>query len=79
MMSYVAFYVSAHADDWISFRGHQAWGDLKETGDDVRIVFVYTTAGDAGRDDGWWHRREDGDREAQGYATQPVGQRRRLE
>jgi hypothetical protein len=54
----IAFYVMAHQDDWQLFRGDQAWIDLNESG--ARIVFVYTTAGDAGRTDGWWEARERG-------------------
>jgi hypothetical protein len=54
----VAFYVSPHQDDWQFFRGEQAWVDLRVP--DVRIVFIYTTAGDAGQEDGWWEAREKG-------------------
>jgi hypothetical protein len=54
----VGFYVTAHQDDWQLFRGEQAWADLNTAG--VRIVFVYTTAGDAGATNGWWEARERG-------------------
>jgi hypothetical protein len=54
----IAFYVTSHQDDWQLFRGDQAWGDLSASG--ARIVFVYTTAGDAHRTDGWWEARERG-------------------
>jgi hypothetical protein len=56
-MGSVAFYVVAHQDDWQLFRGQQAWIDI-ETG--AQIVFVYLTAGDAGRTNGWWEAREVG-------------------
>jgi hypothetical protein len=54
----VAFYVSPHQDDWQFFRGEQAWDDLRVPG--VRVVFIYTTAGDAGQAGGWWEARERG-------------------
>lgn len=54
----IAFYVSGHQDDWQFFRGEQAYSDLNGPG--VRIVFIYTTAGDAGQTDGWWEARERG-------------------
>ena len=54
----VAFYVTAHQDDWELFRGEQAFADLKML--NTKIVFVFTTAGDAGQTDGWWEAREQG-------------------
>jgi hypothetical protein len=56
-MAPISFYVMAHEDDWQMFRGEQAWIDIQTGG---RVVFVYTTAGDAGRTDGWWEAREQG-------------------
>jgi len=55
---YIGFYVAAHEDDWQFFRGEQAYADLNAA--NVRIVFIHTTAGDAGRTDGWWEVRERG-------------------
>ncbi len=54
----VAFYVTAHQDDWQFFRGEQAYQDL--TTGDTRIVFIYTTAGDDKMLPGWWEAREKG-------------------
>lgn len=54
-MPYVGCYVAAHQDDWQLFRGEQAWADLNTAG--VRVVFVHTTAGDAGATNGWWEAR----------------------
>lgn len=52
----VAFYVTAHhQDDWQLFRGHHAHEDLLTPG--AKIVFVYSTANDAGLLPGWWGRR----------------------
>lgn len=59
-MSYdaVAFYVTAHEDDWELFRGEVAYDDVNSAVN--KIVFIHTTAGDAGRKDGWWEAREQG-------------------
>jgi hypothetical protein len=57
-MATVAFYVTAHQDDWQFWRGEQAYVDLKSS--KARIVFIQTTAGDAGQVDGWWEARERG-------------------
>ncbi len=58
----VAFYVSAHQDDWQLFRGEVGFDDIGNT--DAKIVFVFATAGDAGeafeQDAGWWEARESG-------------------
>jgi hypothetical protein len=62
-MPTVAFYVIAHQDDWELFRGQQAYEDI--TTYDTRIVFIYTTAGDAGKTVDWWQKREHGALRAQ--------------
>jgi len=54
----IVFYLAAHQDDWELFRGEQAFADLQTP--NLRVVFIYTTAGDAGRTDGWWEAREQG-------------------
>jgi len=54
----IVFYVAAHQDDWELFRGEQAFADLQTP--NLKVVFIYTTAGDAGRTDGWWEAREQG-------------------
>jgi hypothetical protein len=54
----IVFYVAAHQDDWELFRGEQAFADLQTP--NLKVVFIYTTAGDAGRTDGWWETREQG-------------------
>jgi len=54
----IVFYVAAHQDDWELFRGEQAFADLQTP--DLKVIFIYTTAGDAGRTDGWWEAREQG-------------------
>lgn len=57
-MPVVVYYVSAHPDDVLLFRGEVLHGDLHW--DDVRVVNIVTTAGDAGRIDDWWWAREHG-------------------
>ena len=42
----VVFYIGAHQDDWQLFMSPQAYYDL--IADNTRVVFIYTTAGDAG-------------------------------
>lgn len=58
----VAFYLSAHQDDWQLFRGEVGYNDVALSG--AKIVFVFATAGDAGEagdaDSGWWEAREAG-------------------
>jgi hypothetical protein len=54
----IAFYICAHQDDWQLFRGEQAYKDIVSP--NTKIIFIYTTAGDAGRDDSWWKAREEG-------------------
>ena len=69
-MGTVAFYVTAHQDDWQLFRGQQAWSDIKSG---ARIVFVYLTAGDGGGTmaPGWWQAREQGALESCRLVTGP--------
>jgi LmbE family N-acetylglucosaminyl deacetylase len=54
----VVFYIGAHQDDWQLFMSPQAYYDL--IADNTRVVFMYTTAGDAGGDAGWRHGRRYG-------------------
>jgi hypothetical protein len=54
----VAFYITAHQDDWQLFRGEVAYADVKKSSS--KVVFIHTTAGDAGLTNGWWEAREQG-------------------
>ena len=54
----LTFYVGAHQDDWELFHGNAAMNDIATS--DKRVVFIYASAGDAGRTDGWWEARERG-------------------
>lgn len=50
-------YIHAHADDWQLFMGNRV-NDAVQAGS--RVVLVYATAGDAGRDEAYWLMREAG-------------------
>lgn len=49
-------HVVAHQDDWMLFRGDAAARQLADPLNPV--VFIHTTAGDAGDRQGWWEARE---------------------
>ncbi|WP_222262827.1 hypothetical protein [Modestobacter marinus] len=55
-MSDVVFYVCAHTDDALLFRGEGLFTDLHTP--DVKTVQIVLTADDAGRTDGWWEAHE---------------------
>jgi len=55
----MSFFVQAHQDDWQVHMGANAYDDLSSGG---KVVLIFTTAGDAGRDQDWWMTREDGAR-----------------
>jgi LmbE family N-acetylglucosaminyl deacetylase len=65
----VVFFVSAHPDDALLFRGDVLYGDLHIP--DYRVVHIVVTAGDAGRTDGWWQVRESGAVDALRATTAP--------
>lgn len=54
----VVFYIGAHQDDWQLFMSPQAYDDLID--DATKVVFIYTTAGDAGDDSRWGRGRSAG-------------------
>jgi LmbE family N-acetylglucosaminyl deacetylase len=55
-MEQVKFYVTAHQDDHELFMAGNVERDLSSPRS--KVVFVYTTAGDADETDGWWQARE---------------------
>jgi hypothetical protein len=55
-VSDVVFYITAHTDDALLFRGEGLFTDLHLQ--DVRTVQIVVTADDAGRQDGWWEALE---------------------
>ncbi len=54
----ISFYVVAHADDWQLFMCPYVYKDIVAT--DCKVVFIITTAGDAGMNSRFWHAREEG-------------------
>lgn len=72
-MPEVSYYVSAHPDDAILFRGEQLYEDLHTPG--VEVVHVCVSAGDGGRTDGYWQRREQGLVRAMAGTMDPNGVR----
>lgn len=54
----ISFYVVAHADDWQLFMQPNACKDL--VAPDSKVVFIITTAGDAGAAQTYWAAREEG-------------------
>lgn len=48
----------AHADDWQLFMNPDAFKDI--TMRDSKVVFIVTTAGDAGKENNYWKAREEG-------------------
>lgn len=56
--AHTVYYVIAHADDWQLFMTPDAYYDLTTEG--KQIVFIVTTAGDAGMEEAYWRAREEG-------------------
>jgi hypothetical protein len=54
----IAIYIIAHADDWQLFMNPDAFSDINTEG--KKVVFIVTTAGDAGKNDTFWRAREEG-------------------
>ncbi|HKO15621.1 MAG TPA: fibronectin type III domain-containing protein [Gemmatimonadaceae bacterium] len=51
------FYFHGHEDDWQLFMGEHAYNSVQIA---TKVVFVYSTAGDAGRPSAFWQAREQG-------------------
>ena len=67
----VVFYIGAHQDDWQLFMSPQAYNDLVAA--DTTVIFIYTTAGDAGEAPGWRRGRSAGAISSIQFATrQPI-------
>lgn len=54
----ISFYVVAHADDWQLFMYPNVLNDLAAP--NSKLVFIITTAGDAGLNHRYWQAREEG-------------------
>jgi hypothetical protein len=53
-----SIYIIAHADDWQLFMNPDAFHDINCP--DSKVVFIVTTAGDAGKPETYWRAREEG-------------------
>ncbi len=56
--SRISFYIVAHADDWQLFMQPHVYQDLVDP--HIKVIFIITTAGDAGSDEHYWRAREKG-------------------
>ncbi len=54
----ISFCIVAHADDWQLFMHPNVYADLVAA--DCKVVFIFTTAGDAGMGEKYWLAREEG-------------------
>jgi hypothetical protein len=54
----ISFYIVAHADDWQLFMQPNVYRDLINV--NLKVIFIVTTAGDAGNDETYWRAREEG-------------------
>ncbi|MEO9013246.1 MAG: PIG-L family deacetylase [Ginsengibacter sp.] len=54
----IIFNIVAHADDWQLFMNPDTYNDLVNP--DKKVVFIVTTAGDAGKGEAFWRAREAG-------------------
>lgn len=54
----ISVFIGAHADDWQLFMQPHAFRALADPQE--QVIFILTTAGDAGRDPAFWGAREEG-------------------
>ncbi len=66
----ISFYVVAHADDWQLFMQPNAYNDLVAPGS--KVVFIVTTAGDAGAGETYWLAREEGSKSSLRFCLAPL-------
>src|SRR5690348_6845283 len=67
----VSFYVVAHADDWQLFMHPNVFNDLITPSG--KVVFIITTAGDAGANELFWAAREEGMKSSIRFCLAPLG------
>jgi hypothetical protein len=65
------FYVVAHADDWQLFMQPNAYYDLITP--DGKVIFIITTAGEAGADEAFCSAREEGCKSSIRFCLAPLG------
>ena len=66
----VSFYIVAHADDWQLFMQPNAYNDIVAF--NTKVVFIITTAGDAGFEKTYWAAREQGLKSSIRFCMAPV-------
>lgn len=66
----VSFYVVAHADDWQLFMQPNVYNDL--VAPYSKVVFIITTAGDAGFSETYWTSREEGSKSSLRFCLAPL-------
>lgn len=66
----ISFYIVAHADDWQLFMQPNVYKDLVTPGS--KVVFIITTAGDAGADETYWAAREEGLKSSLRFCLAPL-------
>ncbi|CAK4687489.1 hypothetical protein LEN26_007988 [Aphanomyces euteiches] len=69
--SAVHFYITAHQDDHELFMSKALYASFHDPSS--KVVFIYLTAGDANRTDGWWQAREVGTLAASKFSVQDFG------
>jgi len=67
--SRISFYIVAHADDWQLFMQPHVYQDL--VGGHIKVIFIITTAGDAGSEESYWHAREEGSKSSIRFCLAP--------
>jgi hypothetical protein len=70
LFSKISFYVVAHADDWQLFMQPNAYNDLIAPAS--KVVFIITTAGDAGLGETYWAAREEGCKSSVRFCLAPI-------
>lgn len=63
------FYIVAHADDWQLFMNPETYNDLVDPV--KKVIFIITTAGDAGKGELFWRAREEGMKSSILYCLAP--------
>ncbi len=70
LFSEISFYVVAHADDWQIFLNPNVYNDL--VAPHSKVVFIITTAGDAGAAETYWTAREEGCKSSIRFCLAPL-------
>ncbi len=66
----ISFYIVAHADDWQLFMQPNAYNDLVAA--NSKVIFIITTAGDAGAGEKYWRAREEGCKSSVRFCLAPL-------